>query len=394
MWTAAKIIFWMCVSIVAYTYAGYPVLIFVLSRAFGKRASPPDVVEAELPLVSVLIAVHNEESVIEQRINNALQLDYPADKLEIVIASDGSDDRTVELASGYGHRVRVANYAGRRGKAATVNTAARDLNGQIVLFSDANTSIDHQAVRKLVRWFGDGHVGVVCGRLVLIDSKGGNNVDGVYWRYETFMKTCEGRLGALVGANGAIYAIRRDVFESIPAGTVVDDLVIPMLARMRRGCGIVYDEDALGWEETPSNLSEEFRRRVRIGSGGFQSLAMLWPILDPRRGWIALAFLSHKVLRWVCPLLLLSALGASAALCHGDAIYRWALAAQICFYGFCAATWKLANYARVPRVLRLASMFAGMNAALFLGLLQWMRGRPQGTWRRTERTATSVRQAA
>jgi cellulose synthase/poly-beta-1,6-N-acetylglucosamine synthase-like glycosyltransferase len=393
MTATAQVIFWMCVAVIGYAYLVYPPVIFFISRCLGRRSIPSEISESGLPAVSLLIAVHNEEEVIERRIANALALDYPEDRLQIVIASDGSDDRTVEIASRYQSRVCVLDYPIRRGKAATLNAALEHLSGEIVLLSDANTSIESAALRNLVRWFGDPKIATVCGRLILVDPAGGANVDGLYWRYETFIKKCEGKLGALLGANGAIYAIRRDAIGQIPAGTIVDDFVIPLLAKLRDGRSIIYDPEAIGWEETPARLRQEFRRRARIGAGGFQAIAMLWPLLNPRRGWIAFTFFSHKVMRWVCPFFLLGAL-TSTGLLSGEAFYRAALLGQISFYAVSLMMGLVPSRSRILRPLRLATMFTSMNAALLFGFFQWTGGKQSGVWRRTERDSSLLRQAA
>jgi cellulose synthase/poly-beta-1,6-N-acetylglucosamine synthase-like glycosyltransferase len=372
-----QIIFWTSSAAVAYAYAGYPAIIHLLSRRFGHPPTPP--AANDLPTVSVLVAAHNEESVLEQRIKNALELDYPKDKLEIVIASDGSDDRTVAIAAQFAPRVRVLDYPQRRGKAATLNSSVCQLTGDIVMLSDANTMIAPTALRRLARWFADPRVGTVCGKLVLVDPASGRNVDSLYWRYETFLKKCEGRLGALLGANGAIYAIRRSTFEPIPDQTIVDDFAIPLLAKLHKGCSIIYDTEAVGWEQTPRHLRQEFDRRARIGAGGFQAIGMLWPLLDPRRGWIAFTFLSHKIMRWLCPFFLL------AALASAPSVSPWLLAGQVWFYAGACAIHLISNHVRVPRLLRLASMFTGMNTALLVGCIRWLSGSQQGAWRRTER---------
>ena len=202
-------LFFICVVLVLYNYAVYPVLIWGLSQRFGFMATgTPDDPE-EWPPVSLLIAAHNEQSVIEDRIRNALAMNYPRGRLEIVIGLDGCSDGTAAIVRRYAdHGVRVLEFAERRGKSAVLNAAIETLGGAIVLLSDANTEIDTNAVRQLVRWFRYPQVGVVCGRLILTDRRTGHNVDSLYWKYETFLKRCEGRLGALLGANGAIYAIR------------------------------------------------------------------------------------------------------------------------------------------------------------------------------------------
>jgi len=385
-------IFWVCVVAVGYAYAIYPALIYSLSRCFGRRPSPPPMDDSALPSVSLLIAAHNEEAVIQRRIENALDLEYPNDRLQIVVASDGSDDGTVAIARAYAGRVSVLDNPIRRGKASTLNAAMEHLTGRIVLLSDANTAIEPAALRNLVRWFADAEVGAVCGRLILVDPARGGNVDGLYSRYETFLKKCEGRLGALLGSNGAIYCIRRELFVPIPAATIVDDIVIPLLARLRHGCSIIYDPAAIGWEETPAQMRQEFRRRVRIGAGGFQTMAMIPTLLDPRRGWIAFTFFSHKVMRWLCPFFMCGAL-ASAALVSGETFYRGALLGQIGFYSVSLTIGLIPTRSRLLKPLRLATMFTSMNAALLVGFFKWARGGQSGVWRRTERV-TTLRKAA
>jgi cellulose synthase/poly-beta-1,6-N-acetylglucosamine synthase-like glycosyltransferase len=365
-------------------------LVWGLSRVFGRSGSPRAEEDADPPAVSLLIAAYNEEAVIEDRLRNALAMDYPPGKLEIVVSSDGSTDRTTEIVRRYaGGRVRLLDYAHRRGKAAVLNASVPELEGEIILFSDANTEVDAAAARKLVRWFRDPDVGVVCGRLVLTDPRTGNNVDGLYWKYETFLKRCEGRLGALLGANGGIYAIRRDVFTPIPDGSILDDVVIPLLAKLRTGCTIVYDCEAVAREETPPDIGSEFSRRSRIGAGGFQSLGILWGLLHPRWGWTALAFASHKILRWLGPFFLMGLLASNLSLCASP-LFQAALVAQFLFYLTSAAVAVIPARFRVPRSLRLATMFTGMNLALLVGFWRWARGTQRGTWQRTVREAENA----
>ncbi len=379
--------FWACVGGVTYAYVLYPAVIYALSRIIGQEPRCEAIDERDLPRLSLLIAAHNEEDVIEARIRNALALDYPRDRFEIVIASDGSSDQTANIVRRFDGQVRLLDYRSRRGKSATLNAAMREVTGEIVMLSDANTSIDPSAARRLARWFVDPDIGAVCGRLVIVDPQHGANVDGVYWKYETFLKRCENRLGALLGSNGAIYAIRRELFEPIPDNTIVDDFVIPLRARLRSDCRLIYDVDAVGIEEAAPHLKDEFRRRVRIGAGGFQAIGLLWPLLSPRFGWTAFAFLSHKVFRWLCPLLLLVALGTSMLLAEGNALYLALLAAQILFYATPALTPLLPGSPGFLRPVRLAAMFVGMNLALLLGLVRWLRGAQQGIWQRTQRAS-------
>jgi cellulose synthase/poly-beta-1,6-N-acetylglucosamine synthase-like glycosyltransferase len=384
MMIVVEVAFWLCVALIVYSYAGYPVLVWCLSRLFGRVPASRQLADSELPSVSLLIAAHNEEKVIARRIANALALDYPPERLEIVIASDGSSDTTARIVSSVAdRRIRLLQSPIRRGKASVLNAAFRAVRGDIVLLSDANTFTDRDAVRHIVRWFADSRVGIVCGRLVLTDPATGRNVDSLYWRYETFLKRCEGRLGALLGANGAIYAVRRSIFTGIRNDTIVDDLVIPLITRLRSGCSIVYDHTAVAYEETPHDLGAEFNRRSRIGAGGFQSIVRLGSLLVLRHGWVALSFFSHKVLRWLCPFLMIGALVTNLVLAD-EPFYRQMLMLQLAGYGLSVlglATGTMASF----RVLRLATMFTTMNAALLVGFWRWASGGQRGVWQRTAR---------
>ncbi|MFL5342292.1 MAG: glycosyltransferase family 2 protein [Gemmataceae bacterium] len=372
-------------ALVAYAYIGYPVVIWALSRLFGRDRRRPDVDDAQLPTVSLLIAAYNEESEIAGRIENALEMDYPADKLEIVVASDGSSDRTNEIVRRFARfGVKLLAFPVRRGKANVLNDAVPGLAGDIVMLSDANTRMHATAVQRLAAWFDDRAIGVVCGRLVLTDPRTGRNVDGLYWKYETFLKKCEGRLGALLGSNGGIYAIRKALFQGIPPTTILDDFLIPLLALQRGGGQIIYDREAVAVEETPAEISSEFHRRARIGAGGFQSISWLAGLLNPRHGWVSFAFLSHKILRWLCPFALIVALAANALLVEYPAFLAM-FVLQVLFYAVSLGAGRLPSGPRLLRYPRLGTMFTMMNAALLVGFFRWARGIRSATWKRTDR---------
>jgi len=382
---------------VAYIYFGYPILIYILSRLFGRRPHRPAVDCDDLPTVSLLIAAHNESAEIRKRIENCLGIDYPEGKFEVIIASDGSTDETNSLVEDYAPAgVRLLPFRERRGKSAVLNDSIPMTRGEIVVFSDANTHMHPQSVRQLAAWFAERDTGVVCGRLVLTDPVAGRNVDGLYWKYETFLKKCESRLGALLGSNGGIYAIRKSIFAQIPDNTLVDDFVLPLLAAERSGCRIVYDRDAVACEETPDSMTSEFHRRVRIGAGGFQSIGILRSLFHPRNGWRTFTFVNHKFLRWVCPFIMIYALLASAFLVPlsfavgGDGEQMLAVAAfglQIGFYALALGAGFIPNRPRFMKVFRLPAMFTVMNAALAWGFVRWLRGRQRSTWRRTVRAS-------
>ena len=379
------LIFWIGVGGVLYHYAGYPAGIWLLSRGFGRPPSLPDE-PSSLPFVSVVVSALNEEDVIHDRIVNGLAADYPADKYEFVVASDGSTDRTADIVRQFADpRITLLDFPTRRGKPVVLNDVIPSLRGEIVVLSDANTAIEPQVIRRMARWLSSEQVGSVVGRLVLSDPVSGQNVDGVYWQYETFLKKCEARLGALLGANGAISAFRRSAFVPLPSDTLVDDLVLPLLVKLRSGGTIVYDADSVAHEEAPEHLRSEFERRSRIGAGGFASLRVLWPLLLPTEGWTALSFASHKVLRWLCPQLMFAAFVSNLFLLDRG-FYQLTFAAQVLFYASAVVGPLLPGSSLPVRVLRLATLFSSVNAALVMGLWRWLVGQRGTTWQRTSRT--------
>jgi cellulose synthase/poly-beta-1,6-N-acetylglucosamine synthase-like glycosyltransferase len=391
MTAALEIILWTSIGLVGVAYVGYPLAIYVASRLFGRQPVPPrNAVTAsrEWPKVSVLVSALNEEKMIAERIENNLAQDYPAERLEIVVASDGSTDRTASIvrdfAGRFPGRVRLLDYPVRRGKATVLNESIPPLPSEIIVLSDANTFFEPPAITRLVRWFDDPQVGVVCGKLLLVDPRSGKNVDSLYWRYENFLKACEGRLGALLGSNGAIYALRRESYVPIAGDTIIDDFMIPLLIRLRHGLQTVYDAEAIANEETPADVSAEFRRRSRIGAGGFQSLMRLWPLLSPAYGWTSFAFWSHKVLRWLCPAFMALALVCNLLLV-AQPLYRWLLAAQVAFYLAAIVGNFVPGNHFAARLLRLTTLFLSMNLALAVGFWRWIAGRQGGTWQRTAR---------
>jgi cellulose synthase/poly-beta-1,6-N-acetylglucosamine synthase-like glycosyltransferase len=372
---------------VLYVYIGYPVVIYGVARIFGRRRPLASRAGQQLPKVSLLIAAYNEEAMIEDRLRNALAVDYPREKWEVVVATDGCSDRTAEIVRRYaGQGVRLLEYPQRRGKAAALNDALTQVQGEVVIFSDANTFTEPMAARNLARWFQDPRVSAVCGKLVLTDPETGRNSDGIYWKYETFLKRQEGRLGALLGANGGIYAIRKSRYVPIPNGTILDDLVIPLLSKLRHGGDIVFDGQAVAHEETPADITAEFHRRSRIGAGGFGTLGLLAGLLNPCRGWIFFTFLSHKLLRWCCPFFLLGLL-LTSALQWELPLYRALFLAQFAFYTTSVVAAYVPGRVKALRLLRLTTMFTSMNGALLIGFARWLFNTQNVTWKRTARLA-------
>jgi cellulose synthase/poly-beta-1,6-N-acetylglucosamine synthase-like glycosyltransferase len=377
-------VFWALAVGAIYPYLIYPGLVWAMSRVFGKHGRPPSMDPSSLPNVSLLVVAHNEARLIGERIESALATDYPREKLEIVIASDGSTDGTVDVVERYAPQgVRCLAFSDRRGKATALREASEQLSGDVVVLSDANSFFRPGAVKAMARWFRDPTVGVVCGRLNLTDGKN-KNCDGLYWKFETWLKKSESRLGALLGSNGAIYAIRRELLPHLPAGAIVDDFELPLIAKLRTGCDLLFEQDAVADEETAPRITSEFNRRARIGAGVFQSLERLYPLFNPMRGWVAFTFVSHKLFRWIGPFLLVGMAAANALLLH-EPLYQAMMLLQTAFY-FVALVGLMMPVGAWPRVARLPSLFVAVNAALFVGFCRWLSGQASAVWQPTQRS--------
>ena len=392
-----EILLWVSLGAILYSYALYPLLLIACNAARSARSDWRYVSGGgsrragalrESPRVDVLVAAYNERQHIAERIHNLCASDYAPDRLTIRVGSDGSDDGTVAaaeaaMAAHPDRSIDLAAFEARRGKPSVMNDLVARSDAEIIVFTDANTSFTPEAISRLVRHFEDPEIGCVCGELRLEAAGGTENRDHIYWRYERFLKFQESRLGALLGANGGVYAVRRSLYEAIPANTVVDDFWISM-ALTERGWKNRYDPEAVAIEDVPERIADEFGRRVRIGAGNYQALRRFWRVLDPRRGYLALAFFSHKVLRWFVPHFMVLALIANLALLAVPG-YRWLFLAQVGFY---ATAWignRLSRRGGAPAVLRLPLFFVSMNLALLLGCKRYLSGRVGGAWARTAR---------
>jgi len=377
-----EILFWAALAVTLYVYAGYPVLLWGLRLAFGR----PPAKRAIEPSVSLLVAAYNEAAVVEAKIRNALALDYPADRLEIVIASDGSTDATAEIAERLAvesDRVHVLAHATNRGKLAVLNDAVPRLGGEIVVFSDASSMLAPDSIRRLVANFADRAVGVVSG-VYKVRQKEAAELGGqedLYWKYETFLKTQEAALGCLLGAHGSLYAIRKALYPFPSPNTINDDYVIP-LRILQQGRRAVYEPAAVAYEE--AHQMGGFSRRVRIMRGNFEQLSELRTLLWPPRLRALFFFLSHKAGRLVVPLAMLTLAFSNAWLLPAP-FYVWTGGAQLLFYGLVllGGIWNLQ-----PRILRLPYYFCMVNAAVFVGAYHALRGTRRMSWKRPSAVAT------
>jgi len=380
------IIFWVGFAGIAHTYVFYPLSLLLFA---GRIPKPPEE-PSEWPKISILVPAYNEELTIAAKIENCLSLDYPADKLEVMVGSDCSDDRTVEIVrTNPDSRVRLIDMEQRVGKTGVLNRLVAEARGDILFFTDANTFIDKAAARKLVRHFEAPNIGAVCSRMDMIPPSGVAEVQGedIYRRYEIFLKQLESNFGGTTGAFGGLYALRRELFRPYSHDGSLDD-VVTLLHTVEQGKRVLFEPNALSYEETGGSLGEEFHRRIRLGMGNFQTLVTMSRMLRPRFGATAYAFFSHKVLRWLSPFFLIAILLGSLLL-SGIPFYRMVFWMQILAYGAALLAGFLNRlHLRLPGFI-LAYHFTIMNVALLLGIFAWFRGRRQVIWERTERNPSA-----
>ena len=372
-----SILFWCSLITLFYVYAGYPLLVWILARVFGRDPQRSDVT----PTVSLLIPAYNEEAHMEAKLCNSLLLDYPKDKLEIVVASDGSTDQTNAIVESFRSQgVKLFAMRDNIGKSAMLSRTVPLLRGEVVVFSDASSELEPDALRKLVRNFADWRVGCVSGlyRLRASEDLRGQG-EGLYWRYETFIKRQESRLHSILGAHGAFYAIRKALFGQLDNGSINDDYLIPMRI-VAQGYRAVYEPTAVSWEQESASVEGEFARRRRIAAGNCQQIVELRHLLNPLRGWVAFCFLSHKVLRTIAPLFMLALLASSLWL-----PWPWSgiwFALQIAFYASALIGYLCQRNGYLVRWLSAPMYFCLGNLAILAGLSKYCFNRQHLSWER------------
>jgi len=376
-----ELLFWISVTLLVYTYVGYPLLIAVRA-AFARRPIECRRIE---PTVSLIVAAYNEADRIEQKLANLLALDYPASRLEIIVGSDGSTDDTVARIRGVADaRVSVVAFGTRRGKASVLNDLVARAHGEIIVLADARQSFAPASLRALVQPFADPTVGAVSGELMLTVDGAHTAVavgSGCYWRCEKFIRRAESRVDSTVGATGAIYAIRRLLFEPILPDTILDDVLIP-LRIMRRGCRVVFEPRAQAFGSAPASTTEEFTRKVRTIAGNFQLFARERWLLDPRRNRLWFQTVSHKGLRLLLPPLHAAALLTNVALAVEATLYWVLLTAQLLFYTAALSGYVLRHTRLKARALALPYTVCVLVWATVVGFVRYVGGRQTVIWER------------
>lgn len=377
------VFFWSSAAFLAYTYVGYPLLLWIWAtlRPKASRQSPFE------PSVTVLVVAHNEAGIIQARLANVLAMDYPREKMEIIIASDGSTDDTVARAKAYRDwGVTVVPYPMRRGKAAVLNDLIPRAQGEIVLLADARQRFEPRVLRCLTAHFADSSVGAVSGELILTGCSAGPAVKegvGFYWKYEKFIRRNESRLDSTVGATGAIYAIRRRLFQAIPDKTVLDDVLIPMKI-VRLGYRVLFEPDARAYDPAAATGAVEFARKVRTIAGNFQLFARERWLLHPFANRLWLQTVSHKGFRLLCPLALAVALGSSLLLAARP-LYRGMFWMQVAFYAASFGGYLARDSAKRPFFLSVPYTFCLLNWATVVAFFRVIARKQNVTWEKAWR---------
>ena len=374
----AQIIFAGSAAALAYAYAGYPLLVYLFSRLRPKAVKRA----ACEPNVTILITAYNEEKAIREKLENTLLIDYPAEKLEILVASDGSTDRTDEIVKSFFRRgVRLFRQEGRKGKTYTQNKAVEQASGEIILFSDATTFYESNVLREMLPNFADDSIGCVAGKLVYVDDSSSNVGKGArsYWNYETFLKKAESRACSLIGASGCLYAVRRSAYQPMYPEACSDFLICTVV--YRQGLRSVYEPNAVCTETTNQKTDKEMRMRVRVIGQTYTDLWRNREMLNPlRSGFYAVQLLSHKVLRYSVPFFLTAIFLSSLVLAFFSGFFEAILWLQMTFYLAAFAGWVLEKNNVKIGVFAIPLYFVLANLASVVAFYKFLQGENYARW--------------
>jgi len=391
-----KIIFWLFLFIVFYTYVGYAILLFILVRIkrLLKKSKSTTPVEYE-PEVTLFVAAYNEKDYVEEKVLNSFSLDYPHNKVKQVWVTDGSDDGTPDLLRKYADKgVEVYHEDARGGKIGAMNRGMAFVTTPIVIFSDGNTILGEESIKRIVNLFKDPTVGCVSGekRIRQKDKDAAAGTEGIYWKYESKLKKWDAELYSVVGAAGELFAIRTELFQHVEKDTLLDDMIISLRVAMQ-GYTIQYDPEAYAIETASANVKEELKRKVRISAGGFQSIKRLLPIFNIfKYKWLSFQFFSHRVLRWTLAplgLLILLITNSIITIQHGafnfNSVYTYLFWAQMLLYVAALIGWFLENRHIKIKLLFVPYYFFIMNLSVYMGFRRYLKGNQSVKWERAKR---------
>jgi poly-beta-1,6-N-acetyl-D-glucosamine synthase len=374
--------FWVCAAVITYTHLGYWLLLQVFRMP---RSSGRPVAEMDLPSVTLIIPAYNEELVLQRKLENSLALEYPEDRFEILVVSDGSSDCTVSIARGFAHRgVRLLAFQERRGKMSVVNAAVQIAGGDVLCLCDANVMFRPDALRRLVENLADPRVGAASGDVQLASQESNfGHGESVYYRMERMLQHAESHVGSMIGVDGGLYVMRRELYRPLPADTILDDFVTTMRV-IRQGKRVVFDPRAVASENATPTAWQECLRRVRVAAGAVQSLKRCeWPALSqPIELW---QYVSHKLLRWMGPAFFTVLLASNVMLLNSGLVYQVAFGLQCAVY-LLAITGGASLRFRRTRVGGIVFYFVLSHIAIAAGVLKGLLNLQPAAWQRTERS--------
>ena len=383
-------IFWISFFLFIWTYFGYPILMYLWAKFRSQEVKKDNI----LPTITMLIPAYNEEDVIRRKLDNCLELSYPSEKFNVLVIDDGSTDQTASIVSEYAqHGITLLQQTERGGKIGAVNRGFAEATTDIVVLSDASPSYEKDSLQTLVRSFSDPSVGVVVGTLAVWDSVNGvAKQAGLYWKYEAALRKWESKTGSTVAVHGNMFAVRRELYSPLPSTTINDEFSIAMEV-MRQNHRVVYEPDAISYDDASANMEDEFNRRVRINAGRYQALFSSGYLRAPNLN-IAFRLISHKLLRPLSPVFMLlmlisNILGVFVSAAGDYSVFfmqvGWwilMLAGQIAFYGAAWFGMQAEKRGKRNKLLNIPYFFVSTNLAALVGLWRWMRGRQRVTWKK------------
>ena len=386
------VLFWICFIIVFYTYLGYPIVLFLIIylKRIGKKDKQIYDFD-ELPEASLIIAAYNEEDFIKEKIENTLSLKYPKGKLEIIIVTDGSSDATPSIVKGYEPQLIGMHSPERAGKMKAIERAMKYANHDILIFTDANTFLNEDALVNMVRHYKEPLVGGVAGEkrvMIKEKDKAASAGEGIYWKYESKLKKWDSDLYSVVGAAGELYSVRRSLHPEVPPGTIIEDFYLT-LKIAESGYQIRYEPEAYAMETGSENVKEELKRKIRISAGGIQAISRLTGLLNPfKHGWLTFQYISHRALRWtLTPLCLLFLLITNAFIVVFEPSPFWLtlLVGQLAFYILAGLGYLMQSRDIKLKVLFVPYYFFIMNFSVYLGFIRFLKGQQSVLWERAQR---------
>jgi len=383
-----KYVFIISVLVIIYNYIGYAIIAFIINKITGKPQKKSDVNYS--PSVSFIVAAYNEEDVIEKKILNSLGQDYLSSKIEFIFITDGSTDETNSIIEKY-PAVHLMYNAERRGKSAALNRAILAAKNEILIMSDANTYLNKEAVRYIASHYSSPLVGGVAGEKKVLSSNDREDVgsrEGLYWKYESFLKKVDSDFYSVVGAAGELFSVRKNLYEPLPDSTILDDFVVSLKAA-EKGYRIIYEPKAYAMELSSASVKEEKKRKIRIAAGGFQAMHMLYSLLFFWKHFrLSYLYISHRVLRWtLSPLCLVIAFISNAVLAFNtkNYIYIILFILQVLFY-FSAFISRFISADSKLKFLKIAGYFSFMNFSVFLGFFRFISKKQSAAWEKSKRS--------